>query len=189
PLPHHSLISFHNTPATSHISTLSLHDALPISWKNGTSRRSTPSASWASVTATANTAPATMMIAQFRSQSQRSGMANGPALAGDRRAGFVAQPFLDQAAGDRIAARPAERAVLGHVLGLKLLAGHPARAFELRFVDVVIERFGLGVEADHHRGGERPGLRGTIGDVLHPDLHLLVDLAGHGVLEALARLD
>src|SRR5262249_32261140 len=151
-------------------------------WKNGTSRRSTPSASWASVTATANTAPATMTIAQFRSQSQRRGRANGPALAGDRPARFAAQPFLDQAAGDRIAARHEERAVLGHVLGLKLLTGHPARAFELRFVDVVIERFGLGVEADHHRGGERPGLRGTIGDVLHPDLHHLLAVHGHGVL-------
>src|SRR5262245_1011378 len=134
-------------------------------WKNGTSRRSTPSASWASVTTMANTAPATILVAQFRSQSQRSVTPTAPALAGDRRAGFVAQPLLDQAAGDRIAARHEERAVLGHVLGLKLLSGHPARAFELRFVDVVIERFGLGVEADHHRGGERPGLRGTVGEV------------------------
>ena len=53
----------------------------------------------------------------------------------------------------------------------------------------IVERFGLGVEADHHRGGERPGLRGAVGDVLHAHPHLLVDLARDGVLEALARLD
>src|SRR5882672_11005324 len=39
------------------------------------------------------------------------------ALAGYRRSGFVPKPFFDQSAGDGIAARHEERAILGHVLG------------------------------------------------------------------------
>src|SRR5258708_24968942 len=45
------------------------------------------------------------------------------------------------------------------------------------------------MEADHHRSGERPGLRGTVGDVPDADMHLLEHFARHGILEALTRLD
>src|SRR5437660_927275 len=90
-------------------------------------------------------------------------------LATDRRSGLVSQPFLDQAAGNGIATRHEERAVLGQVLRPQLLARQPARAFELRFVDAEIERLGLGMKADHHRGRERPGLRRTVDHV--PDAH------------------
>src|SRR5215204_2439427 len=96
------------------------------------------------------------------------------ALAADRRPGFVAQPLLDQAASDGIAARHEERAVLGQVLRPELLAAQPARGLELGLVDVIVERLGFGVEADHHRGGERPGLRRAVGHVLHAHPHLLV---------------
>src|SRR6266852_2627476 len=93
----------------------------------------------------------------------------------DRRSGLMAEPFLDQAAGDGIAARHEERTVLGQVLRPQLIAAEPQCAFELGFVDAEVEPFGLGVEADHHRGGKRPGLRRTVGHVLHLDLDLLVD--------------
>ena len=81
-------------------------------------------------------------------------------------------------------------AVLGQVLRPQLLAAQPARALSSSdSLTLEVERLGLGMEADHHRGGKRPGLRGTVDDVLHPHLDLLVDLARHGILEALARLD
>ena len=48
---------------------------------------------------------------------------------------------------------------------------------------------GACAKAEHHRGGERPGLRGVVAHRAHGDAGLLRDLAHHRVLEALARFD
>src|SRR5471032_1128824 len=110
-------------------------------------------------------------------------------LSADGWTRFVAEPLLDQPSRDRIAARHEERPILGQVLRPQLLAAQPARLREFVEIDLVVERLGLGMEADHDGGGKRPRLRGAIGDVLYPHLDLFIDLARHGILETLARLD
>src|SRR6185437_2419541 len=92
-----------------------------------------------------------------------------------------------QPAGDRIAARQAEFLVIPMVPDEVAL--EPARVLQLVAVDGDRRAARLGGEAQHDRGGERPGLRGMIAHLADNDAGLLVNLARHRILEAFAGLD
>src|SRR5262245_57938075 len=68
-------------------------------------------------------------------------------------------------------------------------AREPVRLFDLRLVDVHIERRGDGDEAHHQLTWERPRLRRVIADVRETDANLLEHLARRGALEGLTWLD
>ena len=95
-------------------------------------------------------------------------------------------PVLDQPAGDRIGARPVLDA--GAAVG-QLAAAEPARVLELVAIEPDVVGGRIGMEAEHQRGRERPRLRRVVAHVGDLDADLLPDLAGDGVLQALARLD
>src|SRR5260221_6046645 len=65
----------------------------------------------------------------------------------------------------------------------------PARVLKLALIDADLGAARLRVKAEHDRGRERPGLRGMVRDVIDEDAGLLIDLACHRFLQALARLD
>src|SRR5690348_4202903 len=97
-----------------------------------------------------------------------------------------AQPILDEAPGDRIAARQAE--VVAVLVRAQEVAVEPARILELALIHSDVAAPRAGVEAQHDRGGKRPGLRGMVGDLIDDDAGLLRDLARDRLFEALARL-
>src|ERR1700733_156131 len=93
------------------------------------------------------------------------------------------QPALDEAPGDRL------RGWRERLARAQLLARKPERVFELPADVHRAAGGGARAKAEHHRGRERPGLRGVVAHRAHADAGLLRDLAHHGILEALARFD
>src|SRR5699024_4377395 len=112
----------------------------------------------------------------------RAGAGAGSPLSG------TAEPLVEQGAAQRGRARQR---------GLLRLAGRgePLRAHTTRLGDLVLlegELCGVrrpGAVSEHQRAREGPGLAAHVLDLLDGDPDLLGDLAGHRVLEALARLD
>src|SRR5690606_16561748 len=80
------------------------------------------------------------------------------------------QPGTDQPESDRIPPRHRD-AELAWILDL--LPRQPTRIFELDRIDPQLGGTRLGMEAQHQRARERPGLRAHVADVLDRDSHFL----------------
>src|SRR5690606_1785168 len=114
----------------------------------------------------------------------------GGRRAGERRSGLggAAVPVVDQGAAHRGGAGQLD--LVGRERGGELLAAEPARLGDLLVLEG--ELAGLrrpGAVAEHERAREGPGLAAHVLDLGDGHAHLLGDLAGDGVLEALAGLD
>src|SRR3954452_17399147 len=101
---------------------------------------------------------------------------------------LTVEPGVYQAPRDRDRRRQLEDfggAVAG---GLELGAREPAHVLELVVAHRGLAARVLGEEAEHQRAREGPRLRARVARVTHLDARLLEDLAGHRLLERLARL-
>src|SRR5690349_2323585 len=97
------------------------------------------------------------------------------------------EPILDQPPGDRIAARQPDTVVV--LVGAQPAALEPARVLELAGIDRDRGRGGLGVEAEHDIGRERPGLRRMVMHRADFDRGFLAYLARDRVFETFPRFD
>src|SRR5690348_5476488 len=97
------------------------------------------------------------------------------------------EPVFEQPSRDRIAPRQAEFLIV--LMGEQPGFLEPARIFQFAVIDLDARAARAGMEAEHQRGREGPGLGGVIDDLVERDLGLFIDLARHRLFEALARLD